>query len=129
MKYIKIFEDYLDPNNEILCDIEDEYMVPEKSIMGDHITGHESKKSISVNELKNDYNTFRLYISFYKPNDTFHVIWVDKENKKLWDMYRSNLTKEDATRFILSTKLTGLDIYRNYKIITDKQYWNMMIEV
>ena len=95
-----------------------------------HNSGAILKKQITAKDLENDdYELRRLYITFYKPLDTFRIIWINKNDRKTWGIYKSNFdSREEAQDYL---NILVKDLYHDnakrygneYKIISDKQYW------
>ena len=58
-------------------------------------------------------DVYRITITFYKPNDNYHVIWVSKDDRKIWGVLKPDFkTREEAIKYIEGTHISRNDIVK-----------------
>jgi len=72
---------------------------------------------------KVEYKEFyKLYVAIYNTSDTYHAIWVSKDDNKVWDVLKPDFkTREEAIKYIEGTYVSGEDIVKSF--ISDEEYW------
>jgi len=80
--------------------------------------------TINSNNLKDIENkeVYRVHIDFYKPSNNYHVIWIAKDDPKIWDILKSDFkTADEAREYIQKTHISRNDIIK--AVISDEQYY------
>lgn len=67
-------------------------------------------------------DVYRITITFYKPNDNFHAIWVSKDDRKIWGVLKPDFkTREESIKYIEGAYISRNDIVKTF--ISDEEYW------
>jgi hypothetical protein len=65
---------------------------------------------------------YKLYVAIYNTSDTYHAIWVSKDDLKIWDVLKPDFkTREEAIKYIEKTHISRADIVKSF--IADEEYW------
>ena len=65
---------------------------------------------------------YKLYVAIYNTSDTYHAIWVSKDDPKIWNVLKPDFkTKEEAIKYIEKTHISRADIVKSF--IADEEYW------
>jgi hypothetical protein len=64
----------------------------------------------------------KIYVAIYNTTDTYHAIWVSKDDPKIWNVLKPDFkTREEAIKYIEETYLSRADIVKSF--ISDEEYW------
>jgi hypothetical protein len=65
---------------------------------------------------------YKVFISLYNTNDTYHVIWVNRDDPKVWDVLKPDFkTREEAIKYIEGTHISSNYVIKSF--ISDNEYW------
>jgi hypothetical protein len=102
-------KDYISDSYKILIKFEERKWLSDRVFIED----------LSKVEYKEVY---KLYVAIYNTTDTYHAIWVSKDDPKIWNVLKPDFkTKEEAIKYIEGTYVSRADIVKSF--ISDKEYW------
>jgi hypothetical protein len=129
-KYLEVFIKNNDGNKFKISDIS-EYLYRSIDYMSgfNSVIKYEERKwlspTIRATNLKDieSKEVYRVWIYFYRPGDNYHVIWINRDDYKIWDILKADFkTADEAREYIQKTHIGGRnDIIK--AVISDEQYW------
>jgi hypothetical protein len=102
-------KDYISDSYKILIKFEERKWLSDRVFIED----------LSKVEYKEVY---KLYVAIYNTTDTYHAIWVSKDDPTIWNVLKPDFkTREEAIKYIEGTYVSREDIVKSF--ISDEEYW------
>ena len=102
-----------------------------KDYIGDsykYLIKYETRKWLSEKDFIDDLSkieykeVYKVFISLYNTNDTYHAIWVNNDDPRVWNVLKPDFTKrEEAIDYIKGTHISSNYVKKSF--ISDNEYW------
>lgn len=102
-----------------------------KDYIGDsykYLIKYETRKWLSEKDFIDDLSkieykeVYKVFISLYNTNDTYHAIWVNNDDPRVWNVLKSDFTtREEAIDYIKGTHISSNHVTKSS--ISDNEYW------
>lgn len=102
-----------------------------KDYIGDsykYLIKYETRKWLSEKDFIDDLSkieykeVYKVFIYLYNTNDTYHAIWVNNDDPKVWNVLKPDFTtREKAIDYIKGTHISSNHITKSF--ISDNEYW------
>lgn len=93
-----------------------------------YLIKYESRKWLSkkvfIDDLSKieDEEVYKVFISLYNTNDTYHAIWVNNDDPRVWNVLKPDFTtREEAIDYIKGTHISSNHVTKSF--ISDNEYW------
>lgn len=102
-------KDYIGDSYQILIKYEERKWLSDRIFIND------------ISEIE-DKEVYKVFISLYNTNDTYHAICVNIYDPKVWDVLKPDFkTREEVIEYIRGTYISSNDVKKSF--ISDNEYW------